>query len=121
MNPKDQNTWNVLGDILWKKKDYVGAKMTFEAAIEQVKFFMTTYIIIIDYLSKCGKNKVSLRSLSMVMRCLEESTVNLTKKAAHINFLAKGRAENVRESVDFAKQAVSLDLKDGDSWCIKFN
>ena len=56
----------------------------------------------------------------MVMRCLEESTVKL-KKPAYINFLAKERGENVRESVDFAKQAVSLDLKDGDSWCIKSN
>jgi tetratricopeptide (TPR) repeat protein len=89
LNPKDKDTWNILGDILWKKKDYGGAKKTFEAAIEQ-----------------CGKNKVSLRSLSLVIRCIEET---------------KEKNENVKKSIDYAKEAVALDLKDGESWYILGN
>jgi len=32
----------------------------------------------------------------------------------------KGKVENVNQSVQLAKEAVSLDLKDGESWCMFF-
>lgn len=83
--PKDYEAWNTLGDILWKKKDFPGSKKCFDQAMEQG-----------------GKNKVSLRYLSMILRCLPDD-----------------RQANVANSVDVAKQAVGLDIKDGESWCKK--
>lgn len=53
-------------------------------------------------LQLCGNNKVSLRKLSMVSRFLGNP---------------EERAANVRESVKLAKEAVKLDLNDGESWC----
>jgi len=89
LNPLDKTTWNILGDILWKKKDYTGARKTFEGCIEN-----------------CGKSKESLRSLSMVLRSVDDE---------------KGKVENVKQSVQLAKEAVALDLKDGESWYILGN
>ena len=50
-----------------------------------------------------SKNKVSLRNLSMVLR--------------QLNVSAEQRAKNIEESVEKAKEAVQLDIKDGISWC----
>ena len=51
-----------------------------------------------------GKNKVLLRNLSMVMRQFE--TVDTEEKV-----------KVIEESVEKAKEAVGLDIKDGTSWC----
>ena len=53
-------------------------------------------------LQLCGPNKVSLRKLSMVSRFLGNP---------------EERSANVLESVKLAKEAVKLDLNDGESWC----
>lgn len=52
-----------------------------------------------------SKNKVSLRSLSMVLRQLppEEG--------------AQEQSKRILESVELARQAVQLDVTDGTSWC----
>ena len=49
------------------------------------------------------KNKVSLRNISMVMRQLGSTP--------------QEKAQNINDSVDKAKEAVQLDIKDGTSWC----
>lgn len=54
------------------------------------------------------KNKVSLRSLSMVLRQLPPEGGD------------QEHGKRVLESVDMARQAVQLDVKDGTSWC-KYN
>lgn len=55
-----------------------------------------------------SKNKVSLRNLSMVLRQLP------TKDAIE-------KAEVVKESVEKAKEAVQMDIADGNSWAILGN
>ncbi|XP_060554490.1 tetratricopeptide repeat protein 5-like, partial [Ruditapes philippinarum] len=49
-----------------------------------------------------SKNKISLRKLSMVLR--------------QLNVSAEERMANFEDSVEKAKQAVQMDIKDGQSW-----
>ncbi|XP_073693535.1 tetratricopeptide repeat protein 5 [Garra rufa] len=83
--------WNTLGEQYWKKGDLTAAKTCFTGAQQQ------------------SKNKVSLRSLSMVLRQLppEEDTQEQSKR--------------ILESVELARQAVQLDVTDGTSWYILGN
>jgi len=57
-------------------------------------------------LSKC-ENKVSLRNLSMVQRQLGTDF--------------QSKVENIRQSVDTAKQSVKIDVTDGQSWFVLGN
>ncbi|TKS92936.1 Tetratricopeptide repeat protein 5 [Collichthys lucidus] len=82
--------WNTLGEQYWKKGDLIGAKNCFTGALQH------------------GKNKVSLRNLSMVLRQLPAADGD-----AH--------SKQVMESVDMARQAVQLDITDGTSWYILGN
>ncbi|XP_016398599.1 tetratricopeptide repeat protein 5-like [Sinocyclocheilus rhinocerous] len=83
--------WNTLGEQYWKKRDLTAAKTCFTGALQQ------------------SKNKVSLRSLSMVLRQMppEEDT--------------RGQSKHIVESVELARQAVQLDVTDGTSWYILGN
>ncbi|XP_016116262.1 tetratricopeptide repeat protein 5 [Sinocyclocheilus grahami] len=83
--------WNTLGEQYWKKGDLTAAKTCFTGALQQ------------------SKNKVSLRSLSMVLRQLppEED--------------AQEQSKRILESVELARQAVQLDVTDGTSWYILGN
>ncbi|XP_037539697.1 tetratricopeptide repeat protein 5 [Nematolebias whitei] len=82
--------WNTLGEQYWKKGDLTGAKNCFTGALQQ------------------NKNKVSLRSLSMVLRQLPVTS-------------SDEKGKQVLESVDMARQAVQLDVTDGTSWYILGN
>ncbi|KAJ8261583.1 hypothetical protein GJAV_G00155970 [Gymnothorax javanicus] len=82
--------WNTLGEQYWRKGDLVGAKSCFTGALQQCK------------------NKVSLRSLSMVLRRLPAGG-------------AEEQGQQVLESVDMARQAVQLDVSDGTSWYVLGN
>ncbi|XP_026072453.1 tetratricopeptide repeat protein 5-like [Carassius auratus] len=83
--------WNTLGEQYWKKRDLTAAETCFTGALQQ------------------SKNKVSLRSLSMVLRQLppQEDT--------------RGQSKRIVESVELARQAVQLDVTDGTSWYILGN
>ncbi|ROL45548.1 Tetratricopeptide repeat protein 5 [Anabarilius grahami] len=83
--------WNTLGEQYWKKGDLTAAKTCFTGALQQ------------------SRNKVSLRSLSMVLRQLppEGDTQEQSKR--------------IVESVEMARQAVQLDVTDGTSWYILGN
>ncbi|XP_046870037.1 tetratricopeptide repeat protein 5 [Hypomesus transpacificus] len=82
--------WNTLGEQYWKKGDLTTAKTCFTGALQQ------------------SKNKVSLRSLSMVLRQLPGGG-------------SDEQGKRVLESVDMARQAVQLDVTDGTSWYILGN
>lgn len=84
--------WNILGEQYWKKGDLAAAKTCFSGALHQ------------------SKNKVSLRSLSMVLRQLPVEGKDDTEQG-----------KRVLESVDMARQAVQLDVTDGTSWYILGN
>uniref|UniRef100_H3D645 Tetratricopeptide repeat domain 5 n=1 Tax=Tetraodon nigroviridis TaxID=99883 RepID=H3D645_TETNG len=82
--------WNTLGEQYWKKQDLTGAKNCFTGALQQ------------------SKNKVSLRSLSMVLRQLPQTEKNAPGKP-------------ILESMHLARQAVQLDVEDGTSWFVLGN
>ncbi|KAL4623601.1 tetratricopeptide repeat protein 5 [Arapaima gigas] len=90
LNPGLVEAWNCLGEQYWRKGDLAAAKTCFTGALQQCK------------------NKVSLRSLSMVLRQLPAGG-------------AQEQAQRVLESVDLARQAVQMDVTDGMSWYILGN
>jgi hypothetical protein len=51
------------------------------------------------------KNKTALRNLSMIIRTQKE------------NQPQNDRLENCKKSIEYAKKAINLDLKDPESWC----
>ncbi|XP_043479713.1 tetratricopeptide repeat protein 5-like [Leptopilina heterotoma] len=89
LEPKLIEAWNELGECYWKNDDIQQAKNCFSGALPH------------------GRNKVSLRNLSMVLR-QEPAT-------------QEQRIKNVQQGVEHAKDAVSLDTSDGTSWAILGN
>lgn len=76
-NSKNEHYWETMSDILYKKQDYQGCKNCLEAA-----------------LAINPRNKIYLRNLSIILRCLGSS-----KKFD----LDDERKSNVQKSVDFSK------------------
>lgn len=113
--------WNALGQCFWKKGELHYAKYCFTQALQ------------------LRKNKVSLRELSRVLRLIEkpalveERMVAQWKKEKEVKLDSSppSRAEiqsavaasqrrlrqNVKESVEKAREAIAMDFKDGESWC----
>lgn len=85
-SPKCWEAWNELGICYWKKGELKYAKDCFEGALKQ------------------ERNKVSLRSLSMILRQIGDTP--------------EERMANVHKGLETAKAALELDLKDGISWYI---
>ena len=94
--PKEIESWNLLAEIKIKKCDYKGAQQCLMACLQQVKIHSKL---------QCGKNKKTLRNLSIVLRLIEN----------------ENRIKNVQLSVDYAKQAVEVDMEDGESWYVLGN
>ncbi|XP_014231039.1 tetratricopeptide repeat protein 5-like [Trichogramma pretiosum] len=90
LEPKLIEAWNELGECYWKNDDIQQAKNCFVGALPH------------------GKNKVSLRNLSMVLR--QESTTTQEQKI-----------QNIQQGVEYAREAVGLDPTDGISWSILGN
>ncbi|XP_015602216.1 tetratricopeptide repeat protein 5 [Cephus cinctus] len=90
LEPSLIDAWNELGECYWKNDDIQQAKNCFIGALPH------------------GKNKVSLRNLSMVLR--QEPTATYDQQV-----------QNVQQGVERAKEAVSLDTSDGVSWAILGN
>ncbi|XP_063989004.1 tetratricopeptide repeat protein 5-like [Diachasmimorpha longicaudata] len=90
LEPKLIDAWNELGECYWKNDDIKQAKNCFVGALPH------------------GRNKTSLRNLSMVLR--QESADN-----------QKQRIENIKLGVEYAKEAVGMDTSDGISWTILGN
>ena len=91
LNPFNADNYNCIAHIVWKKGDIDSAIKYFEKASE------------ID-----SKNKTSLRCLSMIVRSREFSTLEDKQAASKL-------------SLEFAKKAVGIDLKDSESWCKFYN
>jgi hypothetical protein len=87
LNPFNADNYNCIAHIVWKKGDIESAVKYFERASE------------ID-----SKNKTSLRGLSMIVRSREFSNLEEKQAAAKV-------------SLEYAKKAVTIDLKDSESWC----
>ncbi|XP_034250007.1 tetratricopeptide repeat protein 5-like [Thrips palmi] len=92
LNPSLIDAWNELGECFWKKGKSSDAKNCFENALRH------------------GRNKVSLRCLSITTR--DEA---LRAKSG------KERCEMIQLGVRMAKEAVALDFEDGASWVILAN
>ena len=89
-DPSHIEAWNMLGETFWKKGNLIASKDCFEGALKR------------------KKDKISLRSLSMVLRQLKPKQPGNNQM-------------NVLESVKHAKAAVELDVNDGKSWYILGN
>lgn len=87
-DPSRIDAWNMLGECYWKKGDIAAARNCFQGALRR------------------SKNKVSLRSMSMVLRQLKEE---------------HGEGNQVVASVTCAKDALQLDMDDGVSWYVLGN
>lgn len=90
LDPKLVEAWNELGECYWKKDDVEEARNCFAGALSQ------------------GKNKISLRNMSMVLR---QQSVKTSEE----------RLKNIEEGVQCAHEAVQLDPNDGQSWAILGN
>eukprot|EP00299_Pterocystis_sp_00344_P015279 c7620_g1_i1.p1 GENE.c7620_g1_i1~~c7620_g1_i1.p1 ORF type:complete len:425 (+),score=106.86 c7620_g1_i1:26-1276(+) len=95
LNPDSVDAWNALAECYWKKKNYDFAKTCFTAAIKVVR------------------NKVSLRRLSMIHRILINENQHSLSPLEFQEELAK--------SMEMAKEAISMDIKDGVSWYVMGN
>lgn len=92
LNPGLVNAWNELGECFWKRGKTRDAKNCFENALSH------------------GRNRVSLRSLSITFR--DEA---LRAKSV------EERHRLIRLGVKMAKEAVAHDFEDGTSWAILAN
>ncbi|KAL1506730.1 hypothetical protein ABEB36_006037 [Hypothenemus hampei] len=86
LDAKLVNAWNELGECYCKKPEFPKAKSCFEGAMKE------------------QRNKVSLRSLSIIYR---QSTFSNSQKEI---------IKNLETSIAYAKEAVQLDPQDGLSW-----
>uniref|UniRef100_H2YMA8 Tetratricopeptide repeat protein 5 OB fold domain-containing protein n=1 Tax=Ciona savignyi TaxID=51511 RepID=H2YMA8_CIOSA len=89
-DPSIVQGWNLLGETFWKKGDIPASKDCFEGALKR------------------SKDKVSLRSLSMVLRQMKAEKMGDEER-------------NVIASVEMAKEAVGIDGEDGMSWYVLGN
>jgi len=89
--PSIVDAWICLGEVYWKKRDFEGSKNCFQTSIEKSDV----------------PNKNGLRKLSMVIRQLGNGP--------------EEKLENIRRAIDLAKQALNVDMNDGESWYILGN
>ncbi|KAJ0172628.1 hypothetical protein K1T71_011767 [Dendrolimus kikuchii] len=91
LNPRLIEAWNELGECYWKNTNVKEAKASFEGAL------------------KHHRNRLSLRCLSIIIR---QECAN--KKGADA-------FQSILKSVELAKEAVSQNTKDGQSWAVLAN
>lgn len=89
LNPALDGAWICLGQLFWKKGNLEGAKNCYLSVLKR------------------GPNKKTLQAMSMLCRSLAKS------KAAPGSEEQRGF---VAESMEHAKAAVKLDMRDGNSW-----
>ncbi|KAH7571030.1 hypothetical protein JRO89_XS05G0242300 [Xanthoceras sorbifolium] len=104
LNPSLADAWLCLGICIWKKGDLPAAKNCFNLALSK------------------GPNKKILCQLSMLERSMAQGKkfliLPLSRKIVSCSQdqSAENRAEIVEESIQHAKEAITLDVKDGNSW-----
>jgi len=90
LNPSFVEAWNELGECYWKAGNAPSAKNCFSCALEK------------------NRNKVSLRSLSVVLRQLQTANAEEKRKFYY-------------DGLELAKEALQLDTTDSESWLILGN
>jgi tetratricopeptide (TPR) repeat protein len=106
LDPSLVEAWNSLGEVFWKKGDLESAHNCFEGALKQTD-------------GRCVK---ALRELSMLSRQMGSPQAPLKDANGQIIpgsesvTTAASTVDNVKRSVDLAKKAVALDVRDGTSW-----
>ncbi|XP_060530928.1 tetratricopeptide repeat protein 5-like [Cylas formicarius] len=90
LDPKLVDAWNELGECYCKNNDLIKATSCFEGALKE------------------KKNKISLRSLSILSRQAECKN-------------NEEKVQNIEKGLSYAKESVQLDPKDGLSWAILGN
>ncbi|KAJ6982066.1 tetratricopeptide repeat protein 5-like [Populus alba x Populus x berolinensis] len=107
LNPSLADAWLCLGNCIWKKGDLPSAKNCFNLALSK------------------GANKKILCLLSMLERRMAQGEdfkffyfllFTLFKPLASLAFCSENQAQIVEESIQHAKDAITLDVKDGNSW-----
>ncbi|KAJ0094158.1 hypothetical protein Patl1_15237 [Pistacia atlantica] len=108
LNPSLTDAWLCLGVSIWKKGDLPAAKNCFNLALSK------------------GPNKKILCQLSMLERSMAQgkkiflplcSDLILIRCEVEIqSFGSENQIEIVEESIQHAKEAITLDVKDGNSW-----
>ena len=85
--PTKKEAWDALGHVYWKKNDLEQSYKCFESSLEQD-----------------DTNIEILRNMSMV--CRQQKASDEPKRKA-----------NFKKSIELATKAVSLNMKDSQSWC----
>ncbi|CAL8995074.1 unnamed protein product [Prunus brigantina] len=100
LNPSLADAWLCLGNCIWKKGDLSSAKNCFTRALSK------------------GPNKQILCQLSMLERKMAQGNLLFLNSFFLLSFVActDNQAELVDESIQHAKEAITLDVKDGNSW-----
>ncbi|KAK7831093.1 tetratricopeptide repeat protein 5 [Quercus suber] len=103
LNPSLADAWLCLGNCIWKKGDLSSAKNCFTLALSK------------------GPNKRILCQLSMLERRMAQGKAFLpvsetTLCCSQLFLGTENEAELVEESIQHAKEAITLDVKDGNSW-----
>ncbi|CAG9136165.1 unnamed protein product [Plutella xylostella] len=93
LSPRLVGAWNELGESYWKNMNIKDAKSSFEGAL------------------KHERNTIALRCLSIILR----------QESSHSTQSHCERKKAIQQSVDYAKEAVSLNTRDGVSWSVLGN
>ncbi len=142
LNPQFMDAWNVLGHCLWKKNDLIGAKNCYTTALSlnrnKVSLRELSRVLrLIDptqQITGSGTTEDSSSSRSSSSGSGSHRTKNNTtsnsSSSSHNNshndmlrqqLLTRIRIENLKESVARAKEAIQLDMSDGESWYVLGN
>jgi tetratricopeptide (TPR) repeat protein len=106
LQPSNVLTLNELGESYAKNGEFEMAANCFKNANSKVKYNNKRKLIIRKEIVFQEKNRFILRNLSIVTRQLASKITDRTE-----------RNRMIEESIQYAKQAVEVDVKDGASWC----
>jgi tetratricopeptide (TPR) repeat protein len=98
LSPVMMDAWNSLGHCFWKKNDLLSAHNCYSTALQ------------------LSPNKVSYRELSRILRLIDVS--KQLSSETNAEKLKSQKAENVEQSLEMAKKAITMDMEDGESWCM---
>jgi tetratricopeptide (TPR) repeat protein len=96
LEPALVEAWNCLANCYWKNKNYKQAYSCLLTALDQ------------------KKTQRTLQMLSMVVK-------QVPSDSRVVEEIAKEKSANASKSVAYAREAVALDIKDGESWYIYGN
>ncbi|MBA0698011.1 hypothetical protein Goari_021523 [Gossypium aridum] len=131
LNPSLGDAWLCLGNCIWKKGDLTSAKNCFNLALSKgPNKKILCQLSMLERRMAQGKGFYSFffssQSLLVILLCmfsgyLWSSEANLSVFELKISLLgissADNQAEMVEESIQHAREAITLDVKDGNSWC----